>query len=394
MREIRLSGSVEGGMSDHDPYFDYYKSVCSYRRSVSVFVGWAYVPPGRRRLPGPEHQPKVTAWLTLHSLFHMLHQRKNHRTFGGNEHILLEAAGLLQAWVPGEGLDGKVHILLDLRGILHRVGARDPHPLVQRDTDAMGELLQGHRRVSIVIVLGESRRHVGRGIARLQSFQARIHRVVDFAVQVDLFLGHFQPLNPTALEAPHEIDEVTRRTHGVDVHDDQITLPNQLVGRPPPVRAGVAAGSHDDVVDDLAPALQHELVHFRFDFALAHAGLQPLVLDLPHGRVANARGLLEQFDLIAGLHHARRRNRRPPINHPDACLLESLQSRHVEVVDADSFLGHAVLFQHFEDALRHPPSHVWDGALGPLPSNGRTNPPLHPRQVDLRALQIGTGGFE
>src|SRR5205823_6500520 len=80
-----------------------------------------------------------------------------------------------------------------------------------------------------------------------------------------------------------------------------IALANQLVGRPAAVRARVAPRGDDDVVDDLAAALEHELVHLGFDLALAHARLQPLVLDLPHRGVADARCLLQQLDFVARL---------------------------------------------------------------------------------------------
>ena len=109
-----------------------------------------------------------------------------------------------------------------------------------------------------------------------------------------------------ALEAAYEVDEVAGRADGVDVDDHQVALADHLVRRPAAIGAGVSARGDDDVVNDFAAALEHELVHFGFDLALAHAGLQPFVLDLPHGGVADAGGHLQQFDFVAGLDHARR----------------------------------------------------------------------------------------
>src|SRR5947199_7321287 len=51
-----------------------------------------------------------------------------------------------EAGMSGERLDGEVHVLLDLRRVFERVRARDPHALVQRDPDAVRELLQRDRK--------------------------------------------------------------------------------------------------------------------------------------------------------------------------------------------------------------------------------------------------------
>ena len=248
--------------------------------------------------------------------------------------------------------------------------------------------------VFVVVVFREGVGHVRGGVAGLQLFESRVHGIVHFAVQIDFLLGHLHALRTAALEAAHEVDEVARRSDGVNVHDHQVALADQFVGGPAAIRAGVAAGSDDDVVNDFAAALQHEFVHFGFDFALAHARLQPFVLDLPHGRIADAGSLLQQLDFIHGLDDARLRNRRPAIHDFQAGLLERLESGHIKVVDADALFGYAMLFQHFHNALGHAPGHVRHGAFGPLPGDRRTNAAFHPRQIDFGAVQVRARGFK
>src|SRR3981081_3085269 len=46
--------------------------------------------------------------------------------------------------MSGEGFDGEVHILFDLRREFHRIRSRHPHSFVQRDADTVRELLQRH----------------------------------------------------------------------------------------------------------------------------------------------------------------------------------------------------------------------------------------------------------
>src|SRR5690348_7429991 len=69
----------------------------------------------------------VRAILLFKCFFHVLHHGEHHGPLAGNEHVLLEAAGLLEVRVAGEGLDGEVHVLFDFRGVLERVRAGDPH---------------------------------------------------------------------------------------------------------------------------------------------------------------------------------------------------------------------------------------------------------------------------
>ena len=75
-------------------------------------------------------------------------------------------------------------------------------------------------------------------------------------------------------------------------------------------------------------------------------------------------------------------------------LLEGLEGRHVEVVDADLLLLDLVLLEHFHHAVGHAAGHVRHRALGPLPGDGGPDAPFHPRQVDLGALQVGAGRLE
>src|SRR3954465_2582993 len=48
---------------------------------------------------------------------------EDHRPVLGDEEVLLEADGLLEAGVAGERLGGEVHALLELDGVVERVGA-------------------------------------------------------------------------------------------------------------------------------------------------------------------------------------------------------------------------------------------------------------------------------
>jgi hypothetical protein len=85
---------------------------------------------------------------------------------------------------------------------------------------------------------------------------------------------------------------------------------------------------------------------------------------------------------------------RPGVDHVDLLLLESGQGCHVEGIDSDLLLLHLMLSKDLDHAVHHPVHHVLHGPLGPFPGDGRTNPSLHPRQVDLRALQVGAGRLE
>ena len=70
--------------------------------------------------------------------------------------------------MSGEGFDGEVHVLFDLGGILQRVRARHPHAFVQRDADAVRELLQRHGAVFVVVVFRERLGDVRGGVSGLQ----------------------------------------------------------------------------------------------------------------------------------------------------------------------------------------------------------------------------------
>src|SRR6185436_7758879 len=101
-----------------------------------------------------------------------------------------------------------------------------------------------------------------------------------------------------------------------------------------------------------------------------------------------------QLDLVARLDDTGARDRGPAVDNVHAQLLEGLEGRHVEVVDADLFLLDLVLLEDLHHRIGHAARHVRDRAFGPLPRDGGTNAAFHPRQVDLRALQVGTGRLE
>src|SRR6267154_567419 len=195
----------------------------------------------------------------------------------------------IETLMPCEGFNREVHILFNFGGIFHRIGARNPHAFIKCQADAVSELLQRDRPIFVVVVFGEGSSHVGRRIARPQLFQAGVHGVVDLAVQVDLLPIHLS----RTLEAADKINEVTGGAHRIDIHDHQVPLTDDLLGCPAAIWAGIAPRSHNDVVNNLATSFQHELVHFGLDLPLPHAGLEPFVLDSPHGGIANTRCLLQ-----------------------------------------------------------------------------------------------------
>src|SRR6266478_4974127 len=141
--------------------------------------------------------------------------------------------------MPGEGFNCEVHILFNFGWILQRIGTRDPHAFIQCQADAVSELLQRDRLIFVVVVLGKGSSHVGRGIARAQLFQARVHGVVDLTVQADLLLIHLS----RTLEAADKIYEVTGWAHRIDIHDHQVTLTDDLLCCPAAIRASIAPGS-------------------------------------------------------------------------------------------------------------------------------------------------------
>ena len=59
--------------------------------------------------------------------------------------------------------------------------------------------------------------------------------------------------------------------------------------------------------------------------------------------------LFEQFDLIWGLDDAGGGHGRPGVGDLDATLLESLQSRMIQAVEANALMVDAVLFQDVDD---------------------------------------------
>src|SRR5205085_4678399 len=201
------------------------------------------------------------------------------------------------------------------------------------DANAVRELLQVGRSVLVIIVLREGRRHVRRRADRAQLLDARVGRIIDLTIEINLLLRHLGG----AFKAAHKIDEVAAWSDGVDVHDDKVALAHDLVGSPATVGAGVAARGDDNVVDDLAARREHELVHFGLDLALTDARLEPLILDLPHGGIADAAGLFKELDLVNRLDDAGSGHRGPSIHHVQAALLERAEDGEVDVADADAF---------------------------------------------------------
>src|SRR5579875_1709318 len=101
----------------------------------------------------------------------------------GDDQVLLPPHRLLQPGMAGKGLDGEVHVLLQLRRILQGVGAGDPHPLVEAEPDAVAELLQGDAPVLVIVVDGEVLGHVRRGGPRPHGGDGCVQRVVALLVE-------------------------------------------------------------------------------------------------------------------------------------------------------------------------------------------------------------------
>src|ERR1700736_4123664 len=83
----------------------------------------------------------VCGMLPLHRLFHVFHHGEDDGAFAGNEHVLFKTRRLPQAGMTRERLNGEIHVLFDLGWILERVGARHPHAFIERQADAVRELL-------------------------------------------------------------------------------------------------------------------------------------------------------------------------------------------------------------------------------------------------------------
>src|SRR5687767_13617149 len=79
------------------------------------------------------HQDAAADAAAAHGFFHVLHAGEDHRAVGADQDVLLEPRGHLEAGMSGKRLDREVHVLLDLRRVLQRVGARHPHALVEGD---------------------------------------------------------------------------------------------------------------------------------------------------------------------------------------------------------------------------------------------------------------------
>src|SRR5439155_1003428 len=81
--------------------------------------------PGRSKAPGTDQEPSTKDQGPLspsHRFFHVFHAREDDGAFRRHEHVLFQAAGLLEPRMAGECLDRKVHVLFDLGGILQRIG--------------------------------------------------------------------------------------------------------------------------------------------------------------------------------------------------------------------------------------------------------------------------------
>src|ERR1700682_561544 len=111
----------------------------------------------------------------------------------------------------------------------------------------MGELLQGHGAVLVVVVGRQLLGDVGGGVAGLHHADGGVHRFVALFVEILLPGGQAA----ADLEGADKVDEVAAGADGVLVDDDQVPKADGLVGVPASVGAGVAAGGDDDVVHEV-----------------------------------------------------------------------------------------------------------------------------------------------
>ncbi len=110
---IRLAGDIQNRL----------RSWLGSQAQFSAPVGQN---PLRRLQTGKDRVRYSNDWrrhASPHRFLHVLHQGKDHRPFRRDQHIFLQTNGLLQTWMPGEGLDGKVHVLFDLGRVVERIGA-------------------------------------------------------------------------------------------------------------------------------------------------------------------------------------------------------------------------------------------------------------------------------
>jgi len=84
-----------------------------------------------------------------------------------NDQIRFQADRLLKVRVTRKRLHGKIHIGFDLSRILQRIGPRNPHSLVEGQTDRMGKLLKRYRAIFIIVV---NRELLGNILARVAGF--------------------------------------------------------------------------------------------------------------------------------------------------------------------------------------------------------------------------------
>src|SRR3984893_8556629 len=64
----------------------------------------------------------LRAMLFFEGLFHVLHQRENYRPLAGHQDIFFKPSGLLEAGMPGKGLDSEAHVFLNFRGKFQGIG--------------------------------------------------------------------------------------------------------------------------------------------------------------------------------------------------------------------------------------------------------------------------------
>src|SRR5215210_2868635 len=177
----------------------------------------------------------------------VLDERRDRVPVLRDHYVFFEAHALLQPWATGEGLYGEVHVGFDFGRVVERVGTGDPHPLVERESYRVCELLERNAAVLVVVVFREFLRNVGGRIAGLHLLDGRVEGVVTFFVKVFVRLGRL----PVDLPAAHEVYKVTARPNGVDIDDDVISLAERLVRMPAPVGAGITTRGADDLVDEV-----------------------------------------------------------------------------------------------------------------------------------------------
>ena len=135
------------------------------------------------------------------------------------------------------------------------------------------------------------------------------------------------------------------------IHEHDVAGLDDAVGEIAPVRPGVGAGRHDDVLDVLHAGDVVEILHqMRGHLVLGDAGAQELHA-FPMRGVADGADDAEAFLLVLALDGARVHHRAHAVGPVDIVLLEDVDHVDVDEVDAELLAGDAVFLHRLQHRL-------------------------------------------